>query len=301
MTWRAATFGLVAALCGAPALAAPPDDPGSEADPRPFEARPLSELPMVQPLRWGDPTPLTELARLRSDPLAFAAFRERLREHHRAVRAFYVPRAPFDPSVAQEYHGVAFRAVRGEAVSWITAGPLVFGADRVEILDRRGRWRPVEVEAACAEEEIATLRGVPTDEGPGGPPSMGLPPTATRRTAKGDAPPGLPILDEERIIAPMPVMALSNLEGALVSLDAGTIEQREVAPLSFAWRTDLVLSPGTPLVDPLGRVLLMRLHRGTNRYDVSPLRAVDCPAPDEPAAGEDGTSDGAGGTAPTGR
>ncbi len=236
------------------------------------------ELPMVKtvPFEHFNVNRHQRFAELVSNAHQFDTFRRSLVQRMIPIRARFDPKPPLDPRFPKYLHGVAF-ALGNSPTRWVTAGPLVKGADRIESHNGDGDWYEVIARLPCPDAELATLDQVRRDK-------------ATKRVRKDPIGPdfGLNAAAPQDVKPHRPLLALSNLEGTAAVLDVGRIDSVEKEANSTVWISNLKLAPGTPLVNAEGAVLLVRIKRGTRSYELPPSALDSCPEkpsdenPDEP-------------------
>jgi hypothetical protein len=226
-----------------------------------------TKLPILEKLPLNLPT-LDLNRRLKYNHLltnarAFDLFRDALAERVVAIRARVTPKAPYDPRFPSWYHGCAFAYADDERSGWVVPTALIQDADRLEFRGDDGTWRSLPLPDPCAGSDLVLVQS----------------PQLRIRAIAADpfgAQRALRSAKSTQIQINAPLFALSNLEGGFRTLDHGKITERGQGELRDAWICPLKLSAGTPLVNALGEVMLVRIKRGTASYELEPKKALEC-------------------------
>lgn len=238
------------------------------ADPSPERQIPvIEELPLNLPTL--DLNKRQKYNQLLTNAQAFSLFRAALAERVVAIRARVTPKAPYDPRFPSWFHGCAFAYADDERSGWVVPTALIQDADRLEFRGDDGSWRSLPLPDPCAGSDLVLvqsphlkIRAIEAD------------PFGPQRALRS--------ANSAQIQINTPLFALSNLEGGYPSLDHGTITERGEGELKDAWISALKLSAGTPLVNALGEVMLVRIARGTASYDLDPKKALECTKEEAP-------------------
>jgi hypothetical protein len=173
------------------------------------------------------------------------------------------PKPPFDPDFPSWFHGVSFAYKHDDQYGWSLPTALIQDADLLQFKNTDGAWTEIPLPKVCEGAELTLIQSPHLEIG-----LMEEDPLSKGR--------GLSPAEVAQIQVNTPLFAVSNLEGTYPTLDHGSIRARGIGELKDSWSTELKLSPGTPLVNSSGKVLVVRISRGTAQYDLQPQRALRC-------------------------
>ncbi len=222
------------------------------------------------PMPDMDPRDQRDQDALLRDATSREVFRRSLAARLVPIRAVVVPPPPFDPGLPATYHGVAVPVLLAGKKRWLTSGPLVEEATRVEARSPSGRWYAVKARILCRAADFAVIEGIR-------PPDL----STLGRTDWFKGARFLTVREARSLHALLPVVAVTNLEGSAPVLEGGHLIRRLDKPQDRGWLLNLRLAPGTPALSARGEVLTLRVARGILHMDVSPEAEPYC-APAKP-------------------
>jgi len=137
----------------------------------------------------------------------------------------------------------------------------VDGAETVEIKAQDGKWYPVKTHRSCETAKLVTLADLPN---------------AIQVDAEHSKKRAFEIRDPKVLTEELPVLAITNLEGVHPMLHLGALSKAVSADVGQDWEHSLKISPGTPLLDHEGRVVLIQISPAHRHIATSPQDGFRC-------------------------